>query len=428
MSFTGSIRPPFTVPPEDFSLWNDSFELDFNKWKSKDINSKSDKEDYRQYIINLNTDYNVEEAYDKIEAGLEAFETLITCTQKFTYFNLDDDLDSAYPKEDFAIVKDFVKWGFNFVKSYHNDESSKSSENIENGVATESRESEDTNVELSQFDNECQDSLATPVEAEQETGTKKRRKKQRRKKERRQERLLKFHEKLVKTSGLPPSRLMEERLRKPLSDLDKVKRRLASEFEHLGNAEASPTSVPEPGTVPTHHATVPAPVVMPRQSPPQPVPPPVPVLGACQMPASALMPGQTGPNPGNIQPVPQTVTTSGFSNLSTLCSSPVTLAPPSTTLYMWGGNQSPSSLDLCYGSNSGFLNQTSLPSSHQSSVGWNLPVYHQPQYVPLIQPQPVTQPQPVPLPQPQPVPLGGRPSYCFHCLQFGAVYSINPVC
>ena len=165
------------------------------------------------------------------------------------------------------------------------------------------------------------------------------------------------------------------------------------------------------------------------------------------MPAFSLMPGQTGHIPGNIhiQPVPQTVTTSGFSNLSTLCSSPRTLTRHSTTFYMWGGNQSPPSLDLCYGSNSGFLNQASLPSSHQCSVGWNLPLYHQPQYVPPFQPQPVTQPhsvhlpqpqpfplpaqpQSVPLPQPQPVPLGGRPSYCFCCLQYGAVYSINPVC
>ena len=107
MSFTGSIRPPFIGPPEEISLWNESFELDFKKLKSKDINSKSNKEDFRQSIINLNTDYNVEEAYDKIEA----------CTQTFVYFNLDDDLDAAYPKEDLAIVKDFVKGGFNFVKS-----------------------------------------------------------------------------------------------------------------------------------------------------------------------------------------------------------------------------------------------------------------------------------------------------------------------
>jgi hypothetical protein len=213
---------------------------------------------------------------------------------------------------------------------------------------------------------------------------------------------------------------MEQMLRKPPTDLDKVKRSLASEFDQLGRAEASPTLVPEPGTLPAQHATVPAPVLMPRQAPLQPDPPPVPVLGSGQSQASVLMPGQTDLNPGNIQPVPQTAATSDFSNLSTLCSSSVTLTPPSTTFYLWGGNQSPSSLDLCYGSNSGFLNQASLPSSHQSSVGWNLPVYHQPQYDPLFQPQPVT--------QPQPVPLGGRPFYCFHCLQYGAVYSINPVC
>ena len=42
--------------------------------------SKSSKEDYRQYVINLNKEYNVEEVYDAIEAGLEAFEKLISCT------------------------------------------------------------------------------------------------------------------------------------------------------------------------------------------------------------------------------------------------------------------------------------------------------------------------------------------------------------
>ena len=40
----------------------------------------------------------------------------------------------------------------------HNDESSKSSENIENGVFA--TEYVNTYVELSDFDNECQDSLA----------------------------------------------------------------------------------------------------------------------------------------------------------------------------------------------------------------------------------------------------------------------------
>jgi hypothetical protein len=76
----------------------------------------------------------------------------------------------------------------------------KGTENIGNGVLA--LESEDTYVELSQFDKDGQDNLATPVEVEQETGTKKKTKKQKRKK-RRKERLFKFQEKLVKTSGLP---------------------------------------------------------------------------------------------------------------------------------------------------------------------------------------------------------------------------------
>ena len=48
--------------------------------------------------------------------------------------------------------------------------------------------------------------------------TDRKKKKKSRNKEWRQERLLKFHQKLVKTSGLPPSRLMEQQ-----SSLDLVK-------------------------------------------------------------------------------------------------------------------------------------------------------------------------------------------------------------
>ena len=146
-----------------------------------------------------------------------------------------------------------------------------------------------------------------PVEAEQETGTKKRTKKQKRKKGRK-ERLLKFQEKLVKTRGLPQSRLMEQVLRIPPTDLDKVKRSLASEFEQLGRAEASPTSVPEPGTVPAQHATT-APCLHDRTASCTPCSSPrapAPVLGVSQMPTSCQMPGKTAENSNILPVVPHT--------------------------------------------------------------------------------------------------------------------------
>ena len=69
-------------------------------------------------------------------------------------------------------------------------------------------------------------------------------KKRRRNQERRQKRLLKYHEKLVKTSGLPPSRLMEKlRLDQETSIHGEAKRNLASEFEYM--------AVTSPGTRPS---------------------------------------------------------------------------------------------------------------------------------------------------------------------------------
>ena len=325
----------------------------------------------------------MEEAYDHIEAGLDAFEKLILCTQKFPKFNLDEELDTVY--EDLAIVKDFVKWGVKFVKNYQID----------------ANDTVDINAELSQFSNECQkDSLegkgdktdtTTPV-VSKEAGTMKTKKK--RKQKRRQERLLKFQEQLVTTSGLPPSKLMEKRLSQSLSGLDKVKMSLSGEFEQIGKVETGP----EPGTVPVQHASITAPVLMPGHPAVHHVPPPAPVLES-QMPTSVLMPGQTAENSHILQ----NVTSSGFLPLPTLCSSPVSLnTPPPTTS------------GLCYGSNSGFSNQPSLPSSQQTVQWvWNIPFT-------LFPHQPVTPPQP----QPELVP--GKPAYCFHCLQLGTVFNIIP--
>ena len=56
-----------------------------------------------------------------------------------------------------------------------------------------------------------------------------RKKKKRRSKEKRQERLHKFHQKLVKTRGLPPNRLMEQRG----TGLDDVKKDLDGEFDQV---------------------------------------------------------------------------------------------------------------------------------------------------------------------------------------------------
>ena len=183
--------------------------------------------------------------------------------------------------------------------------------------------------------------------------------KKKRKQKRRQERLLKFQEQLVTTSGLPPSKLMEKRLSQSLSGLDKVKMSLSGEFEQIGKVEAGPPSVPESGTVLVQHASVSAPVLMPGHPAVHHVPHPAPVLDS-QMPTSVLMPGLTAENSHILQ----NVTSSYFLLLPTLCSSPVSLNVPS-----------PTTSGLCYGSYSGFPNQPSLPSSQQTVQWvWNIPL------------------------------------------------------
>ena len=51
-----TIRPPFTVPPEQLDKWDEDFENGYCEWKSNDIFSKSSKEDYRQFVIHLNAE------------------------------------------------------------------------------------------------------------------------------------------------------------------------------------------------------------------------------------------------------------------------------------------------------------------------------------------------------------------------------------
>ena len=66
----------FLVPPEQLDEWDEDFEEEFSLWKCRDSNSNSNKSDYRQFIINLNSENNLDETYDNLEIGLEAFKKL----------------------------------------------------------------------------------------------------------------------------------------------------------------------------------------------------------------------------------------------------------------------------------------------------------------------------------------------------------------
>ena len=101
-------RPPFTVPPEQVSTWTDKDERDYKIWLG--IGSKDTRDDYRQFLLSLNMEYDMDEVFNRMDVGLEAFEKLVACMREFPKYNLSKDLDKMYPK-DSAVFKDFIKCG-----------------------------------------------------------------------------------------------------------------------------------------------------------------------------------------------------------------------------------------------------------------------------------------------------------------------------
>ena len=266
-----------------------------------------------------------------------------------------------------AVIKDFIKWGVAFVREYKiaelsSDDSKPSESNstvIENESTSddvedqigakesscEKAQAKEPSIHLSQVDS---NSLRTPglkneVEGECSIKSGIKSKKRRRNQERRQKRLLKYHEKLVKTSGLPPSRLMEKlRLEQKSLVLGEAKRNLACEFEHM--AETSPGTKPPSGTAPPGTSgTTPCSRPVPDTGPgfalcagptQSSVPAQIPVHYTPPAHPSSLhilMPGQTdhlhSPPPalGCQVPMPQTAITSDMNIYPTLCSSPVSI-------------------------------------------------------------------------------------------------------
>ena len=358
------VKPPFQVPPEHLDLWNEGFEEDFKKWKAKESAKSGTKHDYRQEIININSEWNMEEVFDQIEVGLAAMDKIVAYRNKYPTYNMTIDLDEMYDSAELVIYKDFINYGVKLVEHYEEkkeqlrcdleEQKQPEKEVLEKEEVKES-------VDLSQVER-------TPVKEELveqkvETQEKKRRKKKK-KNETRQKRLLKFHEKLVQTSGLPPSRLMKER--QGLS-----KKNLLSEFELLHERSV-------PGL--DAHPSVPAPSNLPALAPQlTTVPPP----GSYTLPPSWGSPG----SPPMICATTPTWTGCGFVG---------------GTGWPEAGPMTPPN-HLYYGSTSGSINPQSLSSCSPYSVG-----------VSVFQPNP-------------PVPPTGSPAYCFHCLQFGSVFTVSPV-
>ena len=366
-----------------------------------------------------------QEILDQIELGLGAFENLLGLSNGMSKviqnFDVFEHVEDVYNQDDHKIYKDFIKVGLTFVKGHPDARPTELNVTPPTADYLEKKAAEDKNKLVADVSGDVfkdigqlsQETITakieeTPVHEVEERKVKRKKTQSKRNKEKRKERLLKFHLKLVNSSGLPPSRLMQETpgLSSNLGDIPR--RRLLNEFDQTEKVQIVDDSL-RPG----QQIRTPTSSYLARVS----------MSGNDQLRSCGI-----GAN-------------SGLQNSPSLCSSPHSLNVDTNVPMqqsdarpaggMWGGQ---STQGVCSGSDSGLLNQPSLPSTTQSCVGWNMSepvlVYHQPLQYPL-QPQypPLSIPQSPPLlPQPQPVPPGGRPAYCFHCLQYGAVYSISPVC
>ena len=418
--YEGPMPPPsYPVPPEDVSLWKAEdlriYET-WKKWVSKD--TKKTKKKFRKFLSQVNTEH--QEVFDLIADGVWGLRRLLTFMQKFPGYNLEQDLECYNNEENLAVIK-IVDIGLEVVA----DEQKRCGlEVVCEKLPTLQPPESDPQQLLQQPAKDCpsepeghscivageadvaafqEGKVELKVENKTEITNNKtpfvrkdNEKTKNRSKRKRHERLLRFQEKLVKTSGLPPSRLMKQRF-DHIGQIT-LKKSLAGEFEHLAesatnHAQVSLHEMEGHGHVPpptpvqgkqglTPHVLMPGQQVLP---PPPPPPELMPVQPANTFPCSALMPGQSCPTvqmqgqqypppslmPGQTasphleflqsHPMSQTVTTSGFNYLPTLCSSPVTFA---------GSGDS------------------------------------------VIFP---------------PSPLGLKPAYCFHCLQFGSVFTINQI-
>ena len=227
------VRPPFHVPPEDLTAWDGQDKDNYQYWRGQ---SDMSKEDYREFLIRTNKEYNMEEAFDKLEAAVNALEVIVGFQKNFPKYNLYDDLDWIYKVKDDLIFKEFVKCGVNFIENNFNtvDLSQVDSTGIDTHadpivINSESATKDTTPIKDEKVDvieeknqtkekNICEakveeiESLATPDAKEEfvedQNNDHLRRKKKKNKKKSGMRRPLKYQESLVKVRGLASSRLM----------------------------------------------------------------------------------------------------------------------------------------------------------------------------------------------------------------------------
>ena len=84
------VRPPFHVPAEDLTAWKGQDEDDYQHWRGPTDRSR---EEYREFLIKMNREFDMEEAFDKIEAALNALEVILAYKRNFPKYNLNQDLN-----------------------------------------------------------------------------------------------------------------------------------------------------------------------------------------------------------------------------------------------------------------------------------------------------------------------------------------------
>ena len=367
-------RPPFTVPPEQVSTWTDKDERDYKFWLG--IGSKDTRDDYRQFLLSLNMEYNMDEVFNRIDVGLEAFEKLVACMREFPKYNLSKDIDKMYPK-DSAVFKDFIKCGVDFVTAYPYENESDCESEPEND---NHGQSDNTGLKAEEvFEEKPRDEFVTPVKEN------KSRKKNKRNKEKRKDRLLKFHQKLVLVSGLPPSRLMLQQTPKPGRDLGSLKRRKLDFEVDEENPDLMPVK---------EEATSPKPTVKQPES---------------------VTPHETC----------GTGATSNYNYNPMLCSSSATQVHCPGGYGMTGNTQWSEARPWCEVT-PGYSNHLQQsPTGISSNISQTLMLCSCPQCCGRW--VGVSQPPPSPVPPPQPPPHAGNPAFCGSCLLFGNVYTLTPV-
>ena len=372
--------PPFCVPPEDFDLWTDQNEREFKFWQG---GKQITKDDYMDFLHTINKEYDMDDVFNKLEQGLEAFEKLASCMNIFPNYDLNKDLEESYIEKENAVMIKFIKTGFKFLKkndlevknfiAYIKSNEEEASDNIidKSGHSQQDEQA----VRLSQLNSDAAISNEDTENVEVDFQVVKRKKKARKKKckEKKVQRLLQYHLKLVEERGLPPSRLMQQhQLQTPKHSSSETcsRRNLLSEFGKLGRSGEETHQVPTKAAVVGSHSG-----------------------------SEEAVHGQSIVNENRIS--------SGFNSPSLYSfSQPLEVSgnaggSDARTLWMTPQQQG------WTGVSSGYMQQSSLCSSPVTCLVWNPPV---------CQPTPTL-----------PLPPCGQPAYCSSCMLFGNVFTVSPV-